>query len=653
MGQRKKKTQKKKEACLFCGRDEDDEIVFGKFFHDKDLSIHQNCMFLSSGLAQRGSKESEGILGFLPVDIKEEYARGQKLNCCYCRQGGATLGCVVNSCKRSFHLPCGVKNLALNQHFGDFSSYCHAHKLKQKHIQIKEDLYCYICCSELTPDDLENCLYSPCCKKNWFHHYCLQKYAISAGQHFFKCPLCNNSSTFVEEMKVYGVCIPNKDASWELESNAFNELLYRPKCGASECSCYRGREHDGKGSWSLLACAVCGADATHKHCGNLKKSDKIWRCDDCQAFETARKKKEDSIINDSKNVAVATLNFNGESLIESKNNVVSNDDNTSLHQESVSVATSSGDDKTIKTNVNVDFRKDETTNEVKNNSPIEVRYKLRSFSIVLNKVDVKSTKLESAKTFNERGDDANRLKCESKSNCISSDKSSVSFTNKGCESVLSSETIVLNEVAVAVESTKLESAKTINKQGDDANRLECESKSNCISSDKSSVTFKDEGCESVLSLETKLSIDSDKCSTIVDNLTILSHNDKNLFKDPSESEKNVSHMVYDHVNDTGLLKDKSVKEFSLRDKGLKILGDFKTENSEMRPRKMKCLRDRNEIVKNRIEKSQPVILVKRQAVSILKPVKPKRRKIIGNGCCSGGDSHCIKKMFGISCENCK
>lgn len=44
--------------------------------------------------------------------------------------------------------------------------------------------------------------------------------------YFFKCPLCNNSDVFREALVMKGVFIPDRDASWESEPDAFAEVKF-------------------------------------------------------------------------------------------------------------------------------------------------------------------------------------------------------------------------------------------------------------------------------------------------------------------------------------------------------------------------------------------------------------------------------------------
>ena len=68
--------------------------------------------------------------------------------------------------------------------------------------------------------------------------------ALSAG-YFFKCPLCNNKEAFEAEMKLFGVYVPEQDASWEREGDIFEGIYERHgHCDADQCLCPDGRTFD-------------------------------------------------------------------------------------------------------------------------------------------------------------------------------------------------------------------------------------------------------------------------------------------------------------------------------------------------------------------------------------------------------------------------
>ena len=246
-------------SCLFCHTNEDNELLYGKFYFNDSIAAHYYCLLFSSGLEQKG-RDEDGILGFLNNDIEKEVLRGRKLSCVSCKASGATVGCCNKSCKKTYHFICGVESQMLNQYFGAFNSYCPKHQPYQIIVMDTYNLKtakesnatatCTICHEEVPAYPTFDVLWAPCCKKqSWFHRICMQKLALSAG-YFFKCPICSNNTQFCCEMKRFGIYIPEQDASWELEPNAFQELVQRHNiCDHPNCICPKGRSHDGDGTW--------------------------------------------------------------------------------------------------------------------------------------------------------------------------------------------------------------------------------------------------------------------------------------------------------------------------------------------------------------------------------------------------------------------
>lgn len=273
-------TMTSKTKCVICRTAVDDVLNLGEMKTFENISAHYYCLLLASTIKQSGEDE-EGILGFLPSDIKEEIKASQKRICVYCKRKGAAVLCSAKTCKLVFHLPCGIKNDSGHQFHDRFLSHCRTHRKKQKIKRPSDKQICPVCYEIV---DFENCsevLWAPCCKKqSFFHKKCIQQMALSAG-YFFKCPMCNNSEVFQKTMKHYGVFIPDRDASWELEPNAFEELLYRHKeCNAEVCLCKSGRNYDNLGPWNIVLCHMCGSQGTHKHCSSLKKNED-WICSLC------------------------------------------------------------------------------------------------------------------------------------------------------------------------------------------------------------------------------------------------------------------------------------------------------------------------------------------------------------------------------------
>ncbi|XP_053200564.1 G2/M phase-specific E3 ubiquitin-protein ligase-like [Panonychus citri] len=281
-----------KDPCLLCGSADIDEFRLGKKHKHEEIVAHYYCLLFACGLEQNG-KDEEGIQGFLKKDILKEVARGKRLKCSFCRKPGATSACCLRQCRTMFHLGCGLKAKCLNQFYQDFSSFCVKHRPKQSiskryladHLQDE----CPICYMPIEVDQDPGAfgyLKTPCCNA-LLHRPCVQKQALSAG-YFFKCPLCNNEKAFCKEMQHFGIYIPEIDASWELEENAFAELSQRyNKCDAENCECPDGRKYDKPHTqWDIAICCSCASHGAHVRCGNISETDSdSWICPVCFNIE--------------------------------------------------------------------------------------------------------------------------------------------------------------------------------------------------------------------------------------------------------------------------------------------------------------------------------------------------------------------------------
>ncbi|EDL36787.1 RIKEN cDNA 6030408C04, isoform CRA_c, partial [Mus musculus] len=274
-------------ACVFCRKNDDCPNKYGekKTYEKWNFSVHYYCLLMSSGIWQRG-KEEEGVYGFLIEDIRKEVQRASKLKCTVCKKNGASIGCVVPTCKRSYHLPCGLQKECIFQFTDNFASFCWKHRPVQAITSNKysSSLPCTICLEFVEPIPTYNILQSPCCKNAWFHRDCLQVQAINAGVFFFRCTLCNNTDIFQKEMLRMGIHIPEKDASWELEENAYQELLQsHDRCDIRRCHCKKGRDYNEPNSkWEVKRCQSCGSSGTHLACSSLQSWEQNWECLDCR-----------------------------------------------------------------------------------------------------------------------------------------------------------------------------------------------------------------------------------------------------------------------------------------------------------------------------------------------------------------------------------
>ncbi|KAG7233451.1 hypothetical protein INR49_007019 [Caranx melampygus] len=280
----------------------------------------------SSGVYQRG-EEDEGVFGFLVDDIKQESRRSARLTCCGCKKKGACVGCNIRSCRKMVHFPCGRKHSFISQFTGIFPSFCPDHSPSQT-LSLGSDISlpqsCSVCLDAIEPVLSYSVLKCPCCLASWFHRDCVQVETlcvcvrsgeVSSGQ-VSSGALSATTRNFQEEMLRMGIYIPERDASWELEENAYSELLevYR-RCDALTCLCGDGRSHSAKTGYQLIdqsepgrrlhsyskvkghhlcclcslclrwfeviRCRLCGSRGTHRRCSGLKLDTRDWACSDC------------------------------------------------------------------------------------------------------------------------------------------------------------------------------------------------------------------------------------------------------------------------------------------------------------------------------------------------------------------------------------
>jgi hypothetical protein len=285
--------------CLLCREPVLREPRLGPLLRLGRLTVHHFCLMLSSGLQQVG-EDDQGVLGFLLPDIRREVRRGARLKCHLCGAGGASVGCAESCCPRSFHLPCLLRAGGLALFHGSFPSYCPDHRPRQKvpgadwkagaagskgpGPQGRQG-QCGACLERLVlrPGGGAS-LWTPCCRA-WYHRACVERVAEAAGCHHTRCPLCNNKEVFQQEMLQCGVYIPDRDAAWELEAGAFQDLYRRhATCDHQPaCLCPHGRGHTGPDTdWELVLCELCGAQGVHVACANLDGVNLRWRCGTCK-----------------------------------------------------------------------------------------------------------------------------------------------------------------------------------------------------------------------------------------------------------------------------------------------------------------------------------------------------------------------------------
>ncbi|KAK5618490.1 hypothetical protein CRENBAI_017345 [Crenichthys baileyi] len=95
-------------CCVLCRRSEETEIT-GNLSTKDQVTAHQNCLLYSSGICCTNTPQFDDLFGFSAEDVLKEVKRGGKLCCGRCRRKGATAGCEVKRCKKTFHYPCAVE----------------------------------------------------------------------------------------------------------------------------------------------------------------------------------------------------------------------------------------------------------------------------------------------------------------------------------------------------------------------------------------------------------------------------------------------------------------------------------------------------------------------------------------------------------------
>uniref|UniRef100_A0A8C4ZP99 PHD-type domain-containing protein n=1 Tax=Gadus morhua TaxID=8049 RepID=A0A8C4ZP99_GADMO len=87
-------------------------------------------MLYSSGIYCENTPEHDDLFGFSVKHVQDEARRGYKLKCDDCKKSGATVGCEVKRCTKSFHFPCAIGAGAetVEDEEGRYAVYCKKHR---------------------------------------------------------------------------------------------------------------------------------------------------------------------------------------------------------------------------------------------------------------------------------------------------------------------------------------------------------------------------------------------------------------------------------------------------------------------------------------------------------------------------------------------
>jgi hypothetical protein len=130
------------------------------------------------------------------IDEKQRYCnvvsaikRSRRTSCAGCDKSGATIGCIVGTCKSSFHLGCAFES-GWTFAAGDSTYICPKHRLGEN----ESDTWCY--CK--TPED-KGGFWMACDQcENWFHPRCISlTNEIAKSFQIYRCPCCREKSGMV------------------------------------------------------------------------------------------------------------------------------------------------------------------------------------------------------------------------------------------------------------------------------------------------------------------------------------------------------------------------------------------------------------------------------------------------------------------------
>uniref|UniRef100_G3NEK0 PHD-type domain-containing protein n=1 Tax=Gasterosteus aculeatus TaxID=69293 RepID=G3NEK0_GASAC len=126
---KKEMDNRSKVECVLCQKCEETKVT-GALSTKDEVTAHQNCLLFSSGLVCSSSPQFDDLFGFSVGDVLAEVKRGSKLMCSRCQLRGATAGCEVRRCKKSYHYPCAVQhkaNVVEDADKGKYVLYCSKH----------------------------------------------------------------------------------------------------------------------------------------------------------------------------------------------------------------------------------------------------------------------------------------------------------------------------------------------------------------------------------------------------------------------------------------------------------------------------------------------------------------------------------------------
>lgn len=127
--------------------------------------------------------------------------------CYYCKLKGASIGCDIRSCRKSFHLNCGLKNNCLTEFYGKYRSFCHLHVPIERSTIHSEAEKCILCMKAMGKFHSVSSVELPCCDTKWYHAQCLKN--MVNKQTTRGCPNCGDEVGFKQFLLSNGIFVQN------------------------------------------------------------------------------------------------------------------------------------------------------------------------------------------------------------------------------------------------------------------------------------------------------------------------------------------------------------------------------------------------------------------------------------------------------------
>ncbi|XP_045886200.1 PHD finger protein 6 isoform X2 [Micropterus dolomieu] len=120
------------QRCGFCHAGEEENETRGMLHTDnsKKVAAHYKCMLFSSGTVQLTTTSRAEFGNFDVKTVIQEIKRGKRMKCTLCTQLGATIGCEIKACVKTYHYHCGMQDKAKyieNMARGIYKLYCKNH----------------------------------------------------------------------------------------------------------------------------------------------------------------------------------------------------------------------------------------------------------------------------------------------------------------------------------------------------------------------------------------------------------------------------------------------------------------------------------------------------------------------------------------------